>query len=399
MKILYYDCFSGISGDMNLGALLDLGVDPAYLREELSKLNIGSFETGISREKRRGISGTRFEVLPAEDALQEHRHYSDIVRMVRESDLSESVKNRALAIFEKVAEAESKVHECILDEVHFHEVGAIDSIVDIVGAALCLDYLKVDRIFSSPVEVGGGFVRCAHGILPVPAPATSEILRGIPTRWGAVPFETTTPTGAAILAASVHSFTDKIEFVPEKIGYGIGRRDTDIPNVLRIFLGESLGKETVAEEVTQQDAWMVECNIDDMNPERYESVIDALFEKGALDVFLTPMIMKKSRPAVTVSILCESEKIHDLQEVLWLETTTFGVRSYRVTKTMMKREFASVETKYGPLTLKHGIYRGRRIKSKPEYEDCRRLAREQGVSLREILDHLPCPEVSDDPIK
>jgi len=204
---------------------------------------------------------------------------------------------------------------------------------------------------------------------------------------GAVPFETTTPTGAAILAATVERFTDKIDFTPAKIGYGIGQRDTDIPNVLRIFLGES-AEEGRAEDVTEQDAWIVECNIDDMNPERYESVMDTLFEKGALDVYLTPIVMKKSRPAVTLSIICDPEKKRDIEEVLWLETTTFGLRFYRISKAMLKREFSEVETKYGPVTLKHAIYWGRRIKSKPEYEDCKRLAGEKGVSISEILDLL-----------
>ncbi len=388
MKILYYDCFSGISGDMNLGAMLDLGVDASCLKEALKKLRLDGYELRIRRDERRGIGGTRVEVLlPSVDSSPIRRNYRDIVHLVEKSGLAGEIQNTALAIFTKIAEGEAKIHGCKPEEVHFHEVGAVDSIVDIVGAAICLEFLKVDRILSSPVEVGGGFVRCAHGVLPVPAPATAEILRGIPLKTGAVPFETTTPTGAAILAATVDCFTDRMDFTPGKIGYGIGQRDTEIPNVLRIFLGE-MEADRAGEEVTVQAAWMVECNLDDMSPELYEPVMEALLRKGALDVFLTPILMKKSRPAVTLSVLCDPEKVKEVEEVLWLQTTTFGLRSYRVEKTMLKRTFSRVETKYGPVSLKQAWYCGRRIKSKAEYEDCKRLAEEKGVSVREILDLL-----------
>jgi len=388
MKVLYYDCFSGISGDMNLGAMLDLGVDPAYLLDELKKIRIGSYEIQIQRDQRRGIAGTRFEVLtsPA-DSSRHERNYRDISRLIQESDLSEEVKDLSLRLFLKIGEAEASVHGCTLDEIHFHEVGAVDSIIDVVGAALCLDYLKAERVLSSAVELGGGVVRCAHGILPVPAPATIEILKGIPVKSGAVPFEMTTPTGAAILAATVHSFTDRMNFTPQKIGYGIGTRDTELPNVLRLFLGE-LEEDEPGDEATQEDAWLVECNIDDMNPELYEEVMDALLEKGARDVYLTPILMKKSRPAVTLSIICDSRRKKDMEEVLWYQTTTFGLRSCPITKTMLKRELSEVETPYGTVTMKHGFFRGRKIKSKPEYADCKRIARDKGVSVREVLEML-----------
>jgi len=388
MKILYYDCFSGISGDMNLGAMLDLGLNPTYLLGELEKVGIDSYDIRIYRDKRRGISGTRFEVLLAPEHSPQHsRNYRDITRLIQESGLTEKAKDLCLKIFQKIAEAEAGVHGCRIEEIHFHEVGAIDSIVDIVGAAVCLEFLNVDQVLSSSVEVGGGVVRCAHGILPVPAPATAEILRGVPLKCGAVPFETTTPTGAAILAATVNSFTDKMNFIPTQIGYGIGQRDTEIPNVLRVFLGE-IEEDGVGEEVEQQDAWLVECNIDDMNPELYEAVMDALFEKGAQDVYLTPIVMKKSRPAVTLSIICDSDRKKDMEEILWFQTTTFGLRSCRISKAMLKREFSEVETRYGPVSMKHACFQGRRIKSKPEYEDCKRLAREKGVSIKEVMDLL-----------
>jgi uncharacterized protein (TIGR00299 family) protein len=393
VKILYYDCFSGISGDMNLGAMIDLGVPPSYLLDELKKVNVHSYEIAAQRDQRRGIAGTRVEVVLPGDPAREQRAYKNIVKLIGESGLSGRVKEISLKIFEKLARAEAKVHgHHIIEDVHFHEIGAVDSIVDIVGAAVCLDYLKVDRVFSSPVEVGGGFVKCAHGILPVPAPATAEILRGIPIKSGSVPFETTTPTGAAILAATVDRFTEKIDFVPEEIGHGIGQRDTEIPNVLRVFLG-TMDEAAFDEDVETQDAWLVECNIDDMNPELYGSVLDALFEKGAYDAYLTPIIMKKSRPAVTVSVLCGAEHLKDIEEVLWLETTTLGLRTSRVTKKMLHRDVTVRTTKYGDISVKNAYFRGRKIKSKPEYEDCRRLAGEKGVSVKEIYDSLSSEDV------
>lgn len=276
MRTLYYDCFSGISGDMNLGAMIDLGVEPEYLIEELEKLNLkGEYKLKITKDSRKGIHGTKVEVIlqnnqediccqehahehhhehnhehhchnhsqhhhheHGQEHDHEHRNLKDIEEIIKSSSLSERVKDLSLNIFMKVAEAEAKVHGKPLYEVHFHEVGAIDSIVDIVGAAICMDYLKVDQVLASPVELGGGFVKCAHGLIPVPAPATLEILKGVPVKTGAIQFETTTPTGAAILAASVQEFTELKGFIIDKIGYGIGGRDTEIPNVLRAYLGK-----------------------------------------------------------------------------------------------------------------------------------------------------------------
>jgi hypothetical protein len=259
--------------------------------------------------------------------------------------------------------------------------------VDIVGAAACLDYLQVDRILCSPVEVGGGFVTCAHGTLPVPAPATAEILRDIPIKTGGSSHEATTPTGAAILAATVNQFTETTDFTVKEVGYGIGQRDTDRPNVLRVFLGERPERVPVA-DVEMDDAFLVECNIDDMNPELYDDVMDSLFQKGALDVFLTPVIMKKSRPAVKISILCGDRERQAIEEILWLKTSSFGLRTQRVCKTMLKRNFSIRVTKYGAITMKNAYFRGKKIKSKPEYEDCRKLAAEKGVSVKEIYDSL-----------
>jgi hypothetical protein len=388
MKILYYDCFSGISGDMNLGAMIDLGVDRNHLLAELKKLDIGPYEVKISRDQRGGITGTKVAVIVGREAAPvEGRTFRSIAKMIADSDLSETVKAISLNIFTKMAEVEAKVHGHALDEVHFHEVGAIDSIVDIVGAAVCLDYLQVDRILSSPVEVGSGFVTCAHGILPVPAPATAEILKGIPIRTGGSSHEATTPTGAAILAATVDRFMEITDFTVKEIGYGIGQRETDRPNVLRVFLGEWIER-APAESVETEDAFLVECNIDDMNPELYDDVMDSLFQKGALDVFLTPVIMKKSRPAIKISLLCGDRERQAIEEILWLKTSTFGLRTQRVSKTMLKRDFSVRSTKYGAITMKNAYFRGKKIKSKPEYEDCRRLAGEKGVSVKEIYDSI-----------
>jgi uncharacterized protein (TIGR00299 family) protein len=271
-------------------------------------------------------------------------------------------------------------------------VGAVDSIVDVVGAAICFESLNVDKIISTPVQVGGGFVKCAHGMLPVPAPATAEILTGIPIRSGIVPFETTTPTGAAILAAMAGRFADRVDFTPLKIGYGIGHRDTDIPNVLRVFLGE-MDDEKHDLDVEVKEACLMECNIDDMNPELYEGIVERLFEKGALDVYLTPIMMKKSRPAVTISIICDADHRKGIEEVLWLHTSTFGLRVNKIEKLILRRDVSTVKTKYGVLSVKNAYLRGERIKWKLEYEDARRLAKEKGVSIKAIYDSLLSEDV------
>jgi len=398
VKILYYDCFAGISGDMNLGAMIDLGVDPEYLREELRKIEIGAYEIQVKRDQRRGIFGTKVDViLPSGEGAPAahghgHRSFKDIAGLIEKSNFSEGVKSTSLNIFVKIARAEAKIHGHSIDEVHFHEVGAIDSIVDVVGAAICFEVLNLDIIISSPVQVGGGFVKCAHGMLPVPAPATAEILTGIPIKSGIVPFETTTPTGAAILAATAGRFAERVDFTPLKIGYGIGQRDTDVPNVLRVFLGE-MEDEQQDLDVELKEACLMECNIDDMNPELYEGIVERLFEKGALDVFLTPIMMKKSRPAVTISIICDADHRRGIEEVLWLHTSTFGLRVNKIEKLILRRDVSTVKTKYGVLSVKNAYLRGERIKWKLEYEDAKRLAQEKGVSIKAIYDSLLSEDV------
>ena len=398
MKILYYDCFAGISGDMNLGAMLDLGIDQDYLLKELGNLPIGSYKVETCKDKRGGITGTKADVIvPSVKRVSsryptKERTFREIALMIEQSNLSANVRKISLDIFTCLARAEGKIHGHKIDDVHFHEVGAIDSIVDIVGAAICLDYLKVDKVISSPIQVGSGIINCSHGILPVPAPATAEILQGIPIKTGLVPFEATTPTGAAIIASTATSFTDRIDFIPQKIGYGLGSKDSPVPNVLRLFLGEISVMAANADDTEKGEAVMIECNIDDMNPELYDELMDRLFDAGAHDVFFTPIIMKKSRPAVKVSVLCDVNGRKLLEEIIWLHSSTFGLRSYKVEKLMLRRTITKAKTRHGEITLKNAYLNGHLIKSKPEYEDCKRLAKEKGLSIRDIYESIPLTE-------
>lgn len=381
-RILYYDCFAGISGDMNLGALVDLGVDAAHLEKELAKLNIEGFRLEVKPDMRKGISGTKVTVVVDHPENEKHRHLSHIEALINNSSLSEVIKQKSLAIFDLVAEAEAKVHNISKEQVHFHEVGALDSIADIVGAAICQEYLEVDEIQASPVQLGGGMVKCAHGLMPVPAPATAEIVADIPVKTGLVDYEATTPTGAAILAATVDHFESHMELVVLKTGYGIGQRDGEIPNVLRVYLAEDSAR--VTEDVEEEEAVMLECNLDDMNPERYTHVMDLLFEAGAADVFIIPIVMKKSRPGHLLSVLCNKDMLDKMKEILFTETSSIGLREHTLKKSILRREIVVVNTKYGDVEVKRSYWNGRVVNEKPEFEECRKLAREHGVTLEEI---------------
>jgi len=426
-RILYYDCSAGISGDMHLGAMVDLGVPREHLESELQKLGLPGWRLHFQKDARKGISGTRADVLlegdesvpapqghshshgsfthshgggpahthgpghthshshePGEGHAHEHRSHRDIVMMIKASSLPEPTKARSLAIFARLAAAEGKIHGMPPEEVTFHEVGAVDSIVDIVAAAIAIEWLKPDRIHVSPVELGSGFVKCAHGRLPVPAPATAELLRGAPVRSGAVPFEATTPTGAAILAASAHGFTTRMDFSLERIGYGVGHKDGPVPNVLRVFLGVAGETAAPAADATREAAVLVECNIDDMSGETAGYVIERLLAAGASDAWCTPIIMKKSRPAITLSVLCRPADEDALSRILLLETTTFGLRRREVGKTALERRIGELDTAYGKVRVKSAFLDGRLLKSKPEHDDLRRLAAEHGVPLRTV---------------
>ncbi len=382
MKVLYYDCFAGISGDMNLGALVDLGVDPGYLEKELGKLNIEGFHLEVKPDMRKGISGTKVTVVVENQENEKHRHLRHIEELINESSLSGGIKQKSLAIFDKVAVAEAKVHNISKEKVHFHEVGALDSIADIVGAAICQDYLGVDEIQSSPVQLGGGFVKCAHGMMPVPAPATAEIVADMPVKTGLVDYEATTPTGAAILAATVDRFVSELDLSIVKTGYGVGQKDGDIPNVLRVYLGESETARTKDMEV--EEAVMLECNMDDMNPEWYTHISDLLFKAGAAEVFITPVVMKKTRPGHLLSVLSSVDHVAVMKDILFRETASIGLREYTIRKSILRREMVKVQTKYGMVDVKRCFYKGAVVNEKPEFEQCHQLAIKHKVSLEEI---------------
>ena len=381
MRILYYDCFAGISGDMNLGALIDLGVDSEFLKTELEKLNIEGFHLDIKKDQRRGISGTKADVIVENQDNEKHRHLRHVEEIVNGSSLSENIKINALKIFNLIAVAEAKIHNIPKERVHFHEVGALDSIADIVGAAICLDYLKVDKVMSSSIQLGGGMVKCAHGIMPVPAPATAEIVMNVPVKTGLVNHEATTPTGAAILVATVAEFSDKMDFQIIKTAYGIGNRDSEVPNVLRVYLCDDSSK---LKDVSTEDALVLESNIDDMNPEHYDFLLEQLFKAGASDTWLVPIIMKKSRPGATLSILCKEELTDKMKEIVFSHSTSLGIREFRVKKNMLRRDETVVDTVYGEVRVKRSYFKGKIVHSKPESEDCKLLAEKHQVSISEI---------------
>ena len=387
-RILYYDCFAGISGDMHMGALVDLGVDPAHLERELAKLQVEGFALKVERDSRQGIHGTKVTVVIENPENEKHRHLRHIEELINGSSLSDRIKRKSLAIFDRVAEAEARVHQISKEKVHFHEVGALDSIADIVGAAVCQEFLEVEEIHASPVQLGGGTVVCAHGTMPVPAPATAEILKGIPVKSGLVQYEATTPTGAAILAATVDQFVVSAEMSILKTGYGIGQRDGSIPNVLRVHLAElgapSAQPDSGLQDVEVEEAVVLECNLDDMNPEWYAHVASMLFDAGASDVYHTPIIMKKSRPAHMISVLCPAGHGPRMKEILFKETSTIGLREYPVTKSMLRREVVHVRTRFGEVPVKRSYFQGRVVNEKPEFEICRQLAHSHGITLEEM---------------
>jgi uncharacterized protein (TIGR00299 family) protein len=387
VRSLYYDCFAGIAGDMHLGALLDLGVKEGDLRAELEKLGVPGWDLSVLKTLRGGIAATRVEVLTFGRDPPD-RHLADILAILDASGLPRAVKARAGAVFHRLAEAEGAVHGIPAEAVHFHEVGALDALVDIVGAAIALERLAPSRILCSTVELGSGRVSCAHGTLPVPAPAVEALLRGVPTRRGGVPFEATTPTGAAILSSLVDRYTDTPSLVVTAVGYGAGRREGPIPNVLRVLLAEGPDPEEpgATDEGLPEALTLLECNIDDMSPELYEHVLALLFDRGARDAWLTPLIMKKGRPGTQIGVLCTEELAAPLTRTLLTETTTLGVRRQPVTRAALPRVAREVETEYGPVPVKVALQDGRPLKAKPEYEACRRIARERGIPIRLVYE-------------
>ena len=435
VKTLYLDCFAGISGDMFMGAMVDLGADFEVLKSELSKLGLDhEFDLKIKRDSKLGIFGTKIDVIDhnnehlhhdhhdhshdhhdahahthdhghththTHDHDHDHHHheethththdhthsnhhdhdhnhlrdFGEIKEIIRKSTLSDRVKKDSLKIFEHIAKAEAKIHGKTVDEVHFHEVGAIDSIVDVIGAAICMELLEIDVMMASSIEVGEGFVKCAHGKMPVPAPATAEILIGVPTLAKVKGYEMTTPTGAAIIKAFVTDFPENKQMKAEKIGYGMGTRNLDIPNCLRAI---------IVEEQKSQSQWILETNIDDMSSEQLVFAEERLLAGGALDVYKTPIIMKKGRPAIKMTILARVKDIEDLQKIIFTETTSIGLRKYPVDKVKLNRDYQQIETQYGKVTIKTALLDGEIVNQKAEYEECKLLALENHVALSEI---------------
>ena len=395
---LLYDCFSGISGDMHIGAMVDLGVPADHLTTQLNKLALADeFRLEIEPGKKMGITGTRATVVVRD--LQPHaRHLSDIQAIIESADYPARIRATALGIFDRIAIAEAHIHGTSVEAVHFHEVGATDSIVDIVAAAICVDYLDVNMVLCGPVELGGGMVKCAHGIMPVPAPATAEILAGVPCHFGRVDQEATTPTGAAILKQVVTRFEVPENFRISTIGYGIGQKDFAVPNVLRVMLGaEAMPKQAGPYEV--ESNVQIECNIDDMSAEAFQPLLEALLDVGAKDVFLTPVVMKKSRPGTKVSILAAHADVDAVLETVFACSTTIGVRVHEVEKRMLPREQQIVTTQFGDVRVKIVTQSNGARRWKAEHDDLMDLARQHGMNylalkqriepeLRTALEHL-----------
>lgn len=379
MKIIFFDCFSGASGDKILGSLLDAGLSFDALKSELDKLNVPGFSLSVEKMMRQGITGTKLTVNTEEQKA--HRHLKDIRQILENSDLDQRIISQALAIFQRLAEAEAKVHNTTVEKIHFHEVGALDAIVDIVGAVIGLDQLDVDEIHCSPFATGTGFVKCAHGTIPVPAPATVELLKTFPVKPTQIESELTTPTGAAILTTLADKFGPMPPITIETIGYGAGSRDLEIPNHLRVIIGQ-----TEADSIQSETADLLETNIDDMNPELFEYVSEKLKEAGAVDIYFTSIQMKKNRPAVMLSVLSPTEATGRVMEVLFRETTSIGLRQSVVTKRFLPREIVTVETEIGQVRIKLCRIGSEIVNIAPEYEDCRKLALETSRPIKQVYE-------------
>jgi uncharacterized protein (TIGR00299 family) protein len=381
MKIAYFDCFAGISGDMTLGALIGAGADPVRLRDGLAGLGVGGYRIEIGRKIKGAIEATDVRVVLDEPPLPHHRRLKEIRETIRGADLSDRVKQTAERIFTRLAEAEGRVHGRSPEEVHFHEVGAVDAIVDIVGAAICLEMIGWPKVVASPMPTFHGYITGAHGTFPLPAPATAELLRGVPWRKLDIEGELVTPTGAAIIAEIASGFGEMPAMTVETIGYGAGKSDFGIPNVLRVMVGEEAVLVPAARSVA-----VIETNIDDLNPQFYESAMERLFAAGALDVFLTPIQMKKNRPGTLLSVICDPTGAESLAAVVLAETSTLGVRMSRWERVCLDRRWEEVITGFGTIRIKIGERDGKTITASPEYEDCKQAAAEHDVAIRQVYE-------------
>lgn len=395
MRALYFDCFAGVSGDMIVGALLDLGVDLETLKRQVESLGLSGYEIGAGRVMRSGIAATKFTVA-VNEAAQPDRTLADIQALIKRARLGEQIERRALRAFELLAEAEARVHATTADRVHFHEVGAVDSIIDTVGAMIGFELLGVDQFFASALRVGHGFVKSRHGQLPVPAPATVELLCGVPVYAGDIEGEFVTPTGVAIVTTLCESFGAMPAMTIDRVGYGAGSRDPEgFPNTLRLVMGEATNSTEPHNAVVEassgsrpgdEQVVVIETNIDDMNPQAYGFVMERAFALGALDVFLAPVQMKKDRPGILLTVLAKPDDAEALIDVLLRETTTLGVRYYNANRRILDRVVESVATEYGAVRIKVARDGGRTLHFQPEYEDCKRLAEQARVPLLEVQD-------------
>lgn len=384
MKTAYFDCFSGVSGDMCLGALIDAGMPLGYLERELKKLGIKGYSLRKRRVRRSGMAATKVDVVlqfPGRIGRGQPVTWAGIERIIDRSGLHEEMRRKGKAVFLKIFRAEAKVHGQPAGKVHLHELGGTDCLVDVFGTLIGLEYLGIKRIISSPVNTGSGSVNTGHGVIPVPAPAAAEMLRGVPVYASGDPCELTTPTGAALLTALAEDFGPMPLLVPDRIGIGAGARDIGgRPNILRIFIGEAAGRPV------QGHIMVIESNIDDMNPQVYGHLMARLFREGALDVFLTQGIMKKSRPGVKLTVLCNDQDKDVLIQTIFRESTTIGLRYYAAERITMDREMRQVETVYGPVRVKCARLGKSASRCSPEYEDCRRLAERNHVPLLSVLE-------------
>jgi uncharacterized protein (TIGR00299 family) protein len=382
-RVVYFDCFCGISGDMILGALVSLGVNLKEIQQGLKLLGVKGYTLNSRQIKRNGFVGTKVNVTLDKSSLKNHnvRTFNDIKIIIENSNLPQSVKFNSIEIFRRIANAEAKVHGTTISKVHFHEVGAVDSIVDIVGSSLAMDLLGADVIVSSPINTGEGFVKCEHGILPVPAPATLELLKDIPCYSSGIKKELTTPTGAAFIGY----FAEKFESLPSmsvlNTGYGAGDHEfKELPNLLRVVLGK------VEDCDDSQTMKVIESNIDDMNPEFYDHIMELLFKAGAIDVFFSPVHMKKNRPGIIISVIATMECFDSLIRVLLEETSTLGVRYYDINRITLQRTQKLIRTTLGNIRVKIGGVEESTRNISPEYEDCRKIALEKGIPIKRVYD-------------
>ncbi len=382
MKTLYFDCFAGASGDMILGALIAAGIEPEAFQRQLSLLGVQGFSIDFETVDRSGISATHARVQTAHEHA--HRHLSDILKIINDSRLSKAVKDRAARIFSRLAEAEARVHHEPVERIHFHEVGALDAIIDVVGASICFELLGIERFISSALHVGSGTVEMAHGRYPVPPPAVAELLKGVPFYSTDIVGELVTPTGAAIITTVCTEYGPIPQMKLGQTGYGAGTRQYEkFPNALRVLIGEDDAESKASGD---ERLWMIETNMDDISPQILGHVMERAFDLGALDCYFTSVQMKKNRPGVLLSILCRAAERASLNDLLFSETTTLGLRAYEVERRALQRRIVAVETQYGPIDVKVAQLNGHVIKAMPEYEQCRRAARNANVPLRDVED-------------